>query len=464
MRGRNLGLNAVAGKTPEMFNVDPTRYEEMRPGCYDVHERVRDMSAGGQLAGLNFPNWTGFSGQVLNSGPDREVNLVMIKAYNDWHVDEWCGPYPDRFIPCGILPLFDVHEAAAEVSRLAAKGCHAVTFSENPAGLGMPSIHSGEWDPLFAACCDVGTVLCCHVGSSSKSASTSPDAPAPVPMSLSSVMAIYTLGDLLWADFWQRFPTLRFALAEGDIGWIPYFLQRAEHTLDRHNGWMRHDAPQGLSPSELFRERILCCFIEDRVGIQLLDHFNVDNVCWESDYPHSDSSWPHAPGTAPRPASPGSTARWSTRSRTATRCRTSSSSRSRSARANAALPARCAAEAADVDTVTHVGRPADARDLETWRKLTTRADSRRDRRRGKLGTADAGGVQLDRHAFVREAHPVFHTGPVAPRLREQRLELVVGVIRVMVEQHRACRRRPCRANAMASPMLEWPQPTCAPYS
>src|SRR6478672_10807811 len=58
----------------EMFNVHPMRYEEMRPGCYDVHERVRDMSAGGQLAGLNFPNWTGFSGQVLNEGPDPDVN------------------------------------------------------------------------------------------------------------------------------------------------------------------------------------------------------------------------------------------------------------------------------------------------------------------------------------------------------------------------------------------------------
>ena len=128
------GSTRSRASRPSIFNVDPLRYEHMRPGCYDVHERVRDMSAGGQLAGLNFPNWTGFSGQVLNQGPDRDVNLVMIKAYNDWHVDEWCGAYPERFIPCGILPLFDVHEAAREVHRLAAKGCHAVTFSENPAG------------------------------------------------------------------------------------------------------------------------------------------------------------------------------------------------------------------------------------------------------------------------------------------------------------------------------------------
>ena len=112
VRGRNMGLNAVAGKPPEYFNLDASRYDEMRPGCYDASERVRDMSAGGQLAGLNFPNFTGFAGQVLNQGPDRDVNEIMIRAYNDWHVDEWCGSHPGRFIPCGILPLFDAERAA----------------------------------------------------------------------------------------------------------------------------------------------------------------------------------------------------------------------------------------------------------------------------------------------------------------------------------------------------------------
>jgi len=294
-QGRNLGLNAVAGKPREMFNVNPSRYDEMRRGCWDVHERVRDMSAGGTLAGLNFPNWTGFAGQVLNEGPDRTVNEIMIKAYNDWHIDEWCAAYPGRFIPCGILPLFDVDKAAAEVRRLAAKGCHAVTFSENPAALKMPSIHSGHWDPMFAACSDEGTVLCLHIGSSSKGAFTSRDAPPSIPMTLSSAMSIYSLADLMWADFWWRFPNLTFALTEGDIGWIPYFLQRAEHIQDRHSGWTAHEFPSGYGPAEVFRQRILCCFINDPVGVSLIDQFNIDNVCWESDFPHSDSTWPNGP-------------------------------------------------------------------------------------------------------------------------------------------------------------------------
>ncbi|HXY93031.1 MAG TPA: amidohydrolase family protein [Acidimicrobiia bacterium] len=371
VKGRNLGLNAVAGKPREMFNVNPSRYEEMRPGCYDVHERVRDMSAGGQLAGLNFPNWTGFSGQVLNQGPDRDVNLVMIQAYNDWHVDEWCGAYPERFIACGILPLWDAELAAKEVRRLSGKGCHAVTFSENPEALNMPSIHSGNWDPLFAACDEEGTVLCCHVGSSSKASSTTSDAPASVPMTLSSTMSIYTLGDLLWADFWWKFPTLRFSLTEGDIGWIPYFLQRAEHVQDRHSGWTRQTFPDGKGPRDVFLERILCCFINDAVGVKLIDLYNVDNVCWESDYPHSDSSWPNGPETLAPLFDPlaDDVIDKITHDNAMRHYRFDPFAiRPREACTVGALRA----EAADVDVVTRVGRAADDRDLEAWQVLTNR--------------------------------------------------------------------------------------------
>jgi predicted TIM-barrel fold metal-dependent hydrolase len=293
--GRNLGLNAAAGKPREYFNTDAHRYDEMRRGCWDVHERVRDMSAGGILASLNFPNFTGFSGEVLNQGPDPDVNEVMIRAYNDWHVDEWCGSHPDRFIPCGILPLFDPERAAAEVRRLAEKGCHAVSFSENPQALRMPSIHSSAWDPLFAACCDSGTVLCCHVGSSGRGAGTSADAPASVTMSISSASSIFTFGDLIWNDIWWRFPKLRFALTEGDVGWIPYFLWRADHVQNRHSGWTQHRFPDGMSPSKVFLKHVLCSFITDPIGVELSHHLNLDNLCWECDFPHSDTSWPNSP-------------------------------------------------------------------------------------------------------------------------------------------------------------------------
>ena len=372
VKGRNLGLNAVAGKPQEMFNINPNRYDEMRPGCYDVHERVRDMSAGGTLAGLNFPNWTGFAGQVLNTGPDRDLNIVMVKAYNDWHIDEWCGSHPDRFIPCGILPYCDIEEAAREVKRLAAKGCHAITFSENPTMLGLPSIHSGAWEKVFAACEENEVVLCCHIGSSSKSASTTPDAPAGVPMSLSPVSSVFTTGDLVWADFWHRYPNLRFSLTEGDVGWIPYFLQRADHALTRHNGWIKAKMPGGMTPSQLFKDRILCCFIEDRIGVKLLDEFNTDNVCWESDYPHSDSTWPNGPETLEKlfAGIDDSLVNKITHENAIRHYHFDPFKHRPKDRCTVAA---LRAEAADVDTVTHVGREADDRDLAAWREITSRA-------------------------------------------------------------------------------------------
>jgi predicted TIM-barrel fold metal-dependent hydrolase len=370
VRGRNLGLNAVAGKPREMFNVNPIRYDEMRPGCYDVDERVRDMSAGGQLAGLNFPNWPGFAAPVLSQGPDRDANLVMVQAYNDWHVLEWCAAHPGRFIPCGVLPLWDAELAAAEVRRLADMGCHAVTFSENPTAFGAPSIHSGGWDPVFAAACDEGTVLCCHVGSSAKSASTTEDAPASVPMTLSSVSAAYTLGDILWSDLWWRFPELRFSLTEGDVGWIPYFLQRADHVQDRHGGWTKHEIPNGMRPSELFLDRVICCFINDAVGVRLLDFLNTDNVCWESDYPHSDSPWPNAPETVASVLDgidPVTVAKITHQN--AMRHFHFDPFATRSAEQCTVGALR--AEATDVDTVTHAGRPADQTDLDAFRAISS---------------------------------------------------------------------------------------------
>jgi predicted TIM-barrel fold metal-dependent hydrolase len=378
LRGRNLGLNAVAGKPREMYNVDASSYDEMRPGCFDVHERVRDMNAGGQLAGLNFPNWTGFSGQVLNKGPERDVNLIMIKAYNDWHVDEWCGAYPGRFIPCGILPLFDVDEAVKEMRRLADKGCHAVTFSENPEGLNLPSIHTDYWHPLFKAACDNDTVLCCHIGSASRSASSmlSGDAPPSVAMTVSSMMSMVTLSELIWAEFWEKFPGLKFSLTEGDIGWIPYFLWRSEHVLNRHSGWTDARFPEGYSgPADVFRKHVYTCFISDKVGPRLMEHFNQDHVFWESDYPHSDSSWPYAPEDVIETMGhlPDALINKITHENA---MRAYSFDPFAHVPRDQATAGYLRSLAADVDVVTRVGHAASERDRESWAKMTRAGQSR----------------------------------------------------------------------------------------
>ena len=296
----NVGLNAVAGRPPEEYGMEPTTLDEIRPGTWDVHVRVKDQSANGVLASLNFPSFPRFTGQVFSENlRDPEQAIAMVRAYNDWHIDEWCGSYPDRFIPLAIPALWDVDLAVAEVNRVAAKGCHAMTFSSNPYDLGYPSFHSDHWDPFWAACQEHEIALCIHLGSNSKMAFTSPDAPMTVHITGSGISLFSCASDLLWSGVFKKFPNIRVALSEGGIGWIPYFLERADYVYRHHKAWTGADFG-GQLPSEVFKEHVLTCFIDDEVGVEMRDRLNLDLIAWECDYPHSDSTWPNAPETVAR--------------------------------------------------------------------------------------------------------------------------------------------------------------------
>jgi predicted TIM-barrel fold metal-dependent hydrolase len=290
----NIGLNAVAGRPPEEYGVDPTSFDELRPGTYDVHERVRDMDANGVLGSMSFPSFPQFAGQALSKPEDKDLALAVIRAYNDWHVESWCGAHPDRLIPLCILPLWDAELAAGEVRRLSANGCHNIAFSENPEKLGFPSFHDDAWDPLWRAVSEEGTLVNMHLGSSSEVVITSMAAPITAMITLQPFNMVQAATDLLWSRVVREFPDVRLALSEGGIGWIPYLLERADYVYSNHATWTGVDFGAEL-PSEVFRERFVTCFIDDAAGLRLRDLIGVDNICWEADYPHSDSTWPTSP-------------------------------------------------------------------------------------------------------------------------------------------------------------------------
>jgi predicted TIM-barrel fold metal-dependent hydrolase len=293
----NVGLNAVAGRVPEEYGLDPLAFEEMRPGCYDIDERIRDMNVNGVLGSLNFPSLAGFTGQLFSTCDDKDIAIELLRAYNDWHIDDWCGTHPGRMIPLAVPPIWDPQLMADEVRRTADKGCHAVTFSENPSKLKMPSFHTDHWDPFLQACQETNTVICLHIGSSSETVITSMDAPIDTMITLQPMNIVQCAADLVWSPMFRKFPDLRIALSEGGIGWIPYFLERIDYTYQHHKAWTNQDFGDKL-PSQVFNEHILTCFIDDAVGMEVRHHLNGDHIHWECDYPHSDSTWPHAPEMA----------------------------------------------------------------------------------------------------------------------------------------------------------------------
>ncbi|MCU1644403.1 MAG: putative amidohydrolase [Nocardia sp.] len=288
-----VGLNAVVSWPPEEWGFDPAGYAEMRPAVYNVHERIRDMNANGVLGSMCFPTFAGFSAGHLSYFKD-EITVAMIQAYNDWHIEDWAGAYPGRFIPNAILPLWDPKLAVAEIERVANKGCHAVSVAELPHIDGLPSYHDGDyWSPVFQALSDHDTVMNLHIGQGFSVLKLAPDAPIDNLMVLAPSISQIAAQDLLWGPAFRKFPKLKVTLSEGGIGWITYFLDRS----DRHytnQKWLRRDFG-GKLPSEVFREHVLACYVTDKTALKLRHDIGIDNIAWECDYPHSDSLWPDAP-------------------------------------------------------------------------------------------------------------------------------------------------------------------------
>ncbi|WP_280367483.1 amidohydrolase family protein [Nocardia wallacei] len=287
------GLNAVVSWPPEEWGYDPAGYAEMRPGVYDVHERIRDMNANGILTSMCFPTFAGFSAGHLAYFKD-EITVAMIQAYNDWHIEDWAGAYPGRFIPLSILPLWDPKLAVAEIARVAEKGCHSVSMPELPHLDGLPSYHDMDyWGPVLAALSDHGTVMNLHIGQGFRVLNLAPNAPIDNLMVLAPSVSLIAAQDLLWGPAFRTYPKLKVAFSEGGVGWIPFFLDRS----DRHytnQKWLRRDFG-GKMPSEVFREHTIACYVTDRTSLKLRHDIGIENIAWECDYPHSDSIWPNAP-------------------------------------------------------------------------------------------------------------------------------------------------------------------------
>jgi predicted TIM-barrel fold metal-dependent hydrolase len=289
---------AVVTLPPMEWGYDPSTLAEMRPGCWNVDERVRDMDANGILASMCFPSFAGMAGTFFAACKDRELAYGALQAYNDWHIDEWAGSHPGRFIPLPLSPLWDPELAAQEVRRVARKGATAITFSEAPESFGFDGIHTGKWDPFFEACCDEDVVVAIHIASGNIATSGNFGTPKnPVPIEVSSTLPCWNsltcAAQFLWSKSLVKFPDLKIALSEGGTSWIPGFLDRMERQFNLQK-WMRSNLG-GLTPTEMFRKHFLACFVCDPSGLLLRDRIGIDNIAYEVDYPHSDCTFPGSP-------------------------------------------------------------------------------------------------------------------------------------------------------------------------
>ncbi len=287
-----VGMNAVAGRRRETVNTvnyEPFRFEQMRPGCYDVDARVHDMDINGVWASVNFPSMiTGFCGSVFFRAQDPELGAACTRAWNDWLYEEWYQAHPTRIVPLGITFLADPRQAVAELHRNADRGFTAVSMPERPERIGLPDLWDRDhWDPIIQACADTDTVISMHSGSSGGYEGP-PAAPGAMRASLFGQLSLAACAQWLWSEYPVKHPTLKIAMSEGGIGWVAMLLDRLDTIVDRSGyglGWDER-------PADVMQRNFWFCTIDDPSTIVTRDRIGVENIMVETDYPHGDSTWP----------------------------------------------------------------------------------------------------------------------------------------------------------------------------
>jgi predicted TIM-barrel fold metal-dependent hydrolase len=289
------GLSTAAGQKVEEFSPKSKTFGAMRAGCYDPRERLKDMDIDGVDAQVTFPTLPGLAGATfIDDIADRDYALALIRAYNDWLVEEWSAADPDRIIGAALLPLWDLEESAREVARVKELGLKCVSLPSTPASLkGCVGFPDAAWEPVWNALEETGLPAEIHIVSGKADTSALQQGGGATPevfVCLAPATNMNVVATLLFSGLLRKHPKLKFVSAESGIGWLPYFLERADYTHRKHQFWTgtRID----VTPSDLFRQSIFVNFISDRAGIELREMIGVGNIMLGTDYPHTDSSWP----------------------------------------------------------------------------------------------------------------------------------------------------------------------------
>jgi predicted TIM-barrel fold metal-dependent hydrolase len=271
-------------------NQGLVRYaEDFQPGVYDVRARLSDMDADGVWVSVTIPSISfGFAGQRLSMGKDQELGLATVRAYNDWLHEQVAGANPERFV-CSAIPwLADPVIGAEEIRKNAARGFTALLFPENPERFGLPSIHSGHWEPMLAACEETGTVLNVHLGTGLQSLRPSSDSPIVVGKSAFSVNSALSAFDLVFSGIPLRYPDIRISFTEGGIDFVPLVYGRLNSLGDED----LLDWKADIRPGEAFLRNFWFAALVDIGAYDFLAKHCPDHMMLETDYPHGDTWWP----------------------------------------------------------------------------------------------------------------------------------------------------------------------------
>jgi predicted TIM-barrel fold metal-dependent hydrolase len=286
-----VGMTAPAG-WPAPFPAGPPTLAECPPASYDAKARLDYLDEVGIWAQVLYPNVAGFGSQKFLSMDDDELKLLCVRAYNDF-LREWAAADHRRLITIMAMPFWDVDAAVAEIERGAEAGHQGILFTGEPQRFGLPFLGDPHWDPFWAAAQGARLPIHFHIGSGDMSTSFQPDR-----IAATSTAATYAytstelflknglqVADLITCGVLPRFPDLKFVSVESGIGWIPFVLEAADHSYLEARPGRRSEWE--MLPSDYFRRQVYACYWFETVApTKLLGEIPVDNILFETDFPH----------------------------------------------------------------------------------------------------------------------------------------------------------------------------------
>ena len=290
-RGDNVGnCPALMG---DPFPTYPQRWEDVPALGYDPHQRLKALDEDGIDAEVLFPNPPGGTFFELD---DPEFELDVVRAYND-ALAEWTR-VSDRYFPVTIIPfLSDPMTIRREIERATTAGHRGINLQGETPG-SLPHLTDPYWDPVWDACQSLEVPVHFHgscgvmAGRSTRFWSGySPRQAHAAMTSTSATTPAQIIPHLIFAGITERFPRLKFVFAEAGIGGLNYILAACDHEWESRHLWT-----EGLStrPSEAVRRQMFTNFWFETEGIKLRHDIGIDNLMWESDFPHVASFYPRS--------------------------------------------------------------------------------------------------------------------------------------------------------------------------
>jgi predicted TIM-barrel fold metal-dependent hydrolase len=294
--GRNrvpYGMIAAAGRPWD--KIGPFEYvgwDELHPGGWDGHARLAEQDRDGVVAEVIYPS----VGMLLCNHPDADYKKACFDAYNLW-LAEFQAADPARLLGIGQTALRSVEEGIGDLEEIKELGLRGVRLPGLPACL-EPGATEGDyddpkWDPFWRASVELGLPVSFHILTSGTDVTGHSSFRGP---KMNSFLGIIRgcqdiIGTLIFGGALERNPDLKVVCVEADAGWVPHWMYRADHALERHRNWLGH-AHLSRKPSEYVRDQVYVTFQDDLVAFQTTHLMNHERLMWASDHPHSDATFP----------------------------------------------------------------------------------------------------------------------------------------------------------------------------